>query len=146
MAMSEKSQRPHSRVDPSSIVRPLPVPGGEFLLYQTADGRTRIQCRLVEETIWLTQALIAELFQKDVRTINEHLINIFEEKELSPEATIRKFRMVRTEGRREVSREVDHYRTSLTRTSLPASDTRARYFEPRNLLTFDKAFGELCLE
>ena len=85
-------------------------PRGELLLYQTEDGRTRIQCRVVDETIWLTQALMAELFQKDVRTINEHLTNIFDEKELSPRATIRKFRIVRTEGRREVAREVDHYR------------------------------------
>jgi hypothetical protein len=85
-------------------------PGGEFLLYQTEDGRTRIQCRFESETIWLTQALMADLFQKDVRTINEHLVNIFEEGELSREATIRKFRIVRAEGRREVTREVEHYR------------------------------------
>ncbi len=44
-----------------------------FLLYQTEDGRTRIQCRFESETIWLTQKLMAELFQKDVRTINEHI-------------------------------------------------------------------------
>jgi hypothetical protein len=80
-----------------------------IVLYQTEDGRTRIQCRFEDETIWLTQALLAELFQKDVRTINEHLGNIFEEGELSREATIRKFRMVRLEGTREVAREVEHY-------------------------------------
>ena len=85
-------------------------PHGELVLYQTEDGRARIQCRFVDETIWLTQALMSELFQKDVRTINEHLANIFDEKELSGEATIRKFRIVRTEGRRAVTREVDHYR------------------------------------
>jgi len=88
-------------------------PQSSLILYQTEDGRTRIQCRFENETIWLTQALIAELFQKDVRTINEHLVNIYEEGELSPEATIRKFRIVRTEGAREVSREIEHY-------SLPA--------------------------
>jgi hypothetical protein len=80
-----------------------------LLLYQTEDGRTRIECRFEGETIWLTQALIAELFQKDVRTINEHLVNIFEEGELSREATIRKLRMVRVEGKREVAREIEHY-------------------------------------
>src|ERR1019366_1559297 len=63
-------------------------------------------------TVWLSQALIAELFQKDVRTINEHLVNIFEEGELSREATIRKFRIVRQEGTREVTREVEHYNLS----------------------------------
>jgi hypothetical protein len=88
-------------------------PQSSIILYQTEDGRTRIQCRFENETIWLTQALIAELFQKDVRTINEHLVNIFEEGELNREATIRKFRIVRLEGTREVAREIEHY-------SLPA--------------------------
>lgn len=83
--------------------------GGEFLLYQTEDGQTRIQCRFEDETIWLTQALIAELFQKDVRTINEHLINIFDERELERESTIRNYRIVRTEGKREVTRKIEHY-------------------------------------
>lgn len=82
---------------------------GEFLLYQTEDGKTRVECRFVEDTLWLTQALMAELFQKDVRTINEHLQNIYEEGELEPEATIRKFRIVRQEGLRQVNRNIDHY-------------------------------------
>ena len=85
------------------------APQSSIVLYQTEDGRTRIQCRFEEETIWLTQTLIAELFQKDVRTVNEHLVNIFEEVELSREATVRKFRIVRREGKREVAREVEHY-------------------------------------
>jgi hypothetical protein len=82
---------------------------GEIVLYQTEDGRTRLECRFADETLWLSQALIAELFQKDVRTINEHLQNIYDEGELEPGATIRKFRIVRREGSREVSREVEHY-------------------------------------
>lgn len=86
-----------------------PLPQSEIILYQTEDGRTRVQCRFENETLWLSQALIAELFEKDVRTINEHLVNIFEEGELRREATIRKFRIVRLEGRREVAREVEHY-------------------------------------
>ncbi len=85
------------------------VPDSEMILYQTEDGHTRIQCRFEEETVWLSQALIAELFEKDVRTINEHLVNIFDEGELGREATIRKFRIVRSEGRREVAREIEHY-------------------------------------
>jgi len=84
-----------------------PLPRSEIILYQTEDGRTRVQCRFENETLWLTQALIAVLFEKDVRTINEHLMNIFEEGELRREATIRKFRIVRLEGTREVAREVD---------------------------------------
>lgn len=86
-----------------------PAPSSEIILYQTEDGRTRIQCRMQNETLWLTQAQIAELFQKDVRTINEHLGNIFDEGELLGEATIRKFRIVRWEGKRQVAREVEHY-------------------------------------
>ena len=60
----------------------LSLPISFLILYQTEDGHTRIQCRFEIETIWLSQALIGELFQKDVRTINEHLGNIFEEVEL----------------------------------------------------------------
>jgi hypothetical protein len=65
--------------------------------------------RLENETVWLSQRLLAELFQKDVRTINEHIKNIYDEYELLPESTIRKFRIVQTEGNRQVSRTVDFY-------------------------------------
>lgn len=82
------------------------APGGEFLLYQTEDGRTRIQCRFENETIWLTQKLMAELFQKDVRTINEHIQNIFEEGELSPDSVIRKFRITAADGK---TYDTQHY-------------------------------------
>ena len=82
---------------------------GEFLLYQTEDGRTRIQVYLEDETVWLTHKLMAELFQKDVRTINEHIQNIYKEGELSKDSTIRKFRIVQTEGKRQVLRKVDFY-------------------------------------
>jgi hypothetical protein len=84
-------------------------PGGEFILYTTEDGKTRVECRFEDETIWLTQALMAELFDRDVRTVNEHLKNLYAELELAPEATIRKFRIVREEGPRSVSRAIDHY-------------------------------------
>ncbi len=84
-------------------------PDSEILIYQTEDGRTRIQVRLEDETVWLTQKLMAELFQKNVRTINEHIRNIYDEGELASEATIRKFWIVQTEGSRRVSREVDFY-------------------------------------
>ncbi len=84
-------------------------PMGEIVLYQTEDGKTRLECRFAHETLWLSQALIAELFQKDVRTINEHLQNIFAEGELDAQATIRKVRIVRLEGTREVVRDIEHY-------------------------------------
>jgi len=65
--------------------------------------------RLEDETVWLTQKLISELFQVTIPTINEHIKNIYKEEELETNATIRKFRIVQTEGEREVSREIDHY-------------------------------------
>jgi hypothetical protein len=86
-----------------------PAPSSELVLYQTEDGQTRIQCRFENETIWLTQALIGELFHVSVPTVNEHLKGIYAEAELQPRATIRKFRIVRTEGGRQVNRELEHY-------------------------------------
>ena len=85
------------------------APQGEFVLFTSADGQTRVECRFESDTLWLSQAVMAELYDKDVRTINEHLINIYNEGELVQNATIRKFRIVRLEGTRQVSREIEHY-------------------------------------
>ena len=82
---------------------------GEFILHQTEDGRTRIECRFEKEAIWLTQALMAKLLQVAVPTVNEHLKGIYDDAELRPEATIRKFRIVRQKGSRQVTRDIDHY-------------------------------------
>ena len=102
---------------------PPPVPpGGEIILYQTEDGQTRIQCRFEDEAIWLTQKLMAELFQVSVPTVNEHLKAIYAEGELSAEATIRNFRIVQTEGTRQVERLVDHYHLN----AIPAVGFRVR--------------------
>ncbi|MHB9027943.1 MAG: virulence RhuM family protein [Candidatus Latescibacterota bacterium] len=81
----------------------------QIILYQTEDGQTRLEVRLEDETVWLSQKMLAELFQKDVRTINEHVKNVFDEGELTPEATIRNFRIVQAEGTRQVIRQVDFY-------------------------------------
>ncbi len=89
------------------------TPQSSIILYRTEDGRAQIQCRLENETIWLTQALIADLFQVSVPTVNEHLKGIYDDRELEAGVTIRKFRIVRWEGSREVAREIEHY-------SLPA--------------------------
>ena len=86
-----------------------PLPQSEFILYQTEDGRTRIQCRFENETLWLTQKLMAELFQIGVNTVNHHLKEIFAERELLAEATIRRYRIVQTEGSRQIGRDVEHY-------------------------------------
>src|SRR5580692_4927932 len=81
----------------------------EILLYSVPEGKATIEVFFEDETFWLSQKKMGELFGVNVRTINEHLINIFYTKELEKQSTIRKFRIVQTEGPREVSREVDFY-------------------------------------
>jgi hypothetical protein len=75
-----------------------PPPG--LLIYQSPDGTSRIHVRLDQKSLWLSQRQLANLFQKDTRTINEHIQNVFVEGELPPEATLRKFRIVQTEDSR----------------------------------------------
>lgn len=87
-----------------------PLPQSEIILYQTEDGRTRIQCRLENETLWLTQAQIAELFQVTPQNVTLHLKAIFAEGELSESATCKDYLQVRFEGSREVTRALRHYR------------------------------------
>ena len=82
--------------------------GSQFLVYE-ADGQVKIDVRLEDETVWLTQKLMADLFRVTVPTINEHIKNIFHEGELVQDATIRKFRIVQKEGARNVTRIVDFY-------------------------------------
>lgn len=82
---------------------------GDVLIYQGRGGKSRLEVRLVDKTVWLTQTQMARLFVKDRRTISEHLSTVFKEKELDRISTIRKFRIVQKEGRRNVEREVDHY-------------------------------------
>ena len=84
-------------------------PVGEIVLYQTPDGHARVECRFADETLWLSQALIAELFEITVPTVSEHLKGIYAEGELGPGGTIRRFRTVRQEGARQVAREIEHY-------------------------------------
>jgi hypothetical protein len=83
----------------------------EYLTFvaATGDNPQSIEIRYEDENIWLTQKLLATLYDVDVATINEHLKNIFSDKELSEGATIRKFLIVQQEGSREVRREVNHY-------------------------------------
>ena len=84
-------------------------PPGELILYQGGGLNAPIQVRLDGETVWLSQKLMSELYDVAVPTINEHISNIYDDEELLPEATIRKFRIVQTEGAREVGRLIDHY-------------------------------------
>jgi hypothetical protein len=90
----------------------MPVPpegSGEFLVYRTEDGRTRVACRFAEGTVWLTQAALAGLFQTTPQNITLHIAAVFEEKELCEEATCKEYLQVRQEGSRQVRRLLKHY-------------------------------------
>lgn len=78
-------------------------------LFTSSDGQTHLEVTLEKDTVWLSQAQMGRLFDKDVRTVNEHIGNVFSEGELDRQPTIRKFRIVRQEGARQVQREIDHY-------------------------------------
>ena len=82
---------------------------GEVVIYQTDNGATKIDVRFVDETVWLTQQQMAELFKSSRSNIVEHIQHIYEEGELDENSTCRKFRQVQTEGSREVTREIPHY-------------------------------------
>lgn len=82
---------------------------GEFLIYQTDGGHVKIDVRLEDETIWLTQPMMADLFQTTQQNISQHIQNIIEEGELSREATHKKYLSVQIEGNRNVRRKLDYY-------------------------------------
>lgn len=81
----------------------------QIVIYQTADGETLIDVTIDQETIWLTQSQIVDLFQSSKANISEHIKHIFNSNELNPAATVRKIRTVRKEGKRNISRELEHY-------------------------------------
>jgi hypothetical protein len=82
---------------------------GQFLVYQAEDGALKLDVRLEDETVWLTQNLMAELFQSSKQNISHHINTIYAEGELLPEATVKKYLTVRQEGNREVKRLLDFY-------------------------------------
>jgi len=82
---------------------------GEIIIYNTEDNQIKIEVNLQDETVWLSQKQMAILFNKDVRTINEHIQNTFKDKELERELTIRNFRIVEKEGSRNVFRNIKYY-------------------------------------
>lgn len=82
---------------------------GKIVIYQTDDDDTKIDVRFVDETVWLTQAQLCELYQTSKSNVSEHIKNIFEEGELEENSVVRKFRTVQNEGERIVTREQLHY-------------------------------------
>jgi hypothetical protein len=87
----------------------VPSKPGEFLIYQTDDGATRVQVRFEGDTVWLSQRDMAELFQTMKQNISLHIQNIFVETELQRDATVKEYLTVQTDGNRQVRRSVEHY-------------------------------------
>jgi hypothetical protein len=85
------------------------TPPSDLILYQTEDGKTRIQCRFEDESLWLTQAQMADLFQTTPQNITQHIKSIYEEGELSEDSTCKPLLQVRSEGGRQVKRTLTHY-------------------------------------
>ena len=85
----------------------------EIVLYTSDDGRTRLDLRVEGQTVWLTQLEIAELFQTTKQNVSLHAKNIFEDGELSPEATVKESLTVQAEGKRKVQRTIQHYNLDL---------------------------------
>lgn len=81
----------------------------EMLIYQTPDFETRVEVTLEDDTVWMTQAQIVELFGSSKANISEHIAHILDSEELEADSTVRKFRTVRQEGRRKVEREMEYY-------------------------------------
>ncbi len=90
-----------------------PLPQSEIILYQTEDGRTRVAVRFAEQTLWLSLNQLAELFQSTKQNISLHIQNIFREGELAPAATVKEYLTVQTEGKRQISRRIEHYNLPL---------------------------------
>ena len=82
---------------------------GQFLVYQAEDGKLKLDVRFEDESVWLTQQLMADLFQSSKQNVSHHINSIYEEGELQPEATVKKYLTVRSEGNRQVKRMLDYY-------------------------------------
>jgi len=88
---------------------PLEPSKGELLVYESEDGQIKLDVRVENESVWLTQQLMADLFQSSKQNISHHINSIYQEGELLPEATVKKYLTVRKEGNREVKRLLDYY-------------------------------------
>ena len=101
----------------------------EFLIFTRQAGEDGIEVRVEGETVWLSQKLIAALFEVTVPTINEHLANLYAQQEITATATLRNFRTVQKEGAREVSRNVEHYNLdAIIAVGFRVNSTRATQF------------------
>ncbi len=86
---------------------------GQLIIYQGEDGQTQVNVKMYDETVWLTQDAIVKLFNSSKANISEHISHIYNEEELDRNSTVRKFRTVRKEGSRNVTRDLDYYNLDL---------------------------------
>ncbi len=111
---------------------------GEIIIYQTEDGLTKLDVRMEDETVWLTQQQMAELFQTSRTNVVDHIKNIYEEDELDDNSTCRKFRQVRMEGNRQVTRELPFYNLDMIIASPIMCNHKARYNNDRDIEIFGR--------
>jgi hypothetical protein len=100
----------------------------ELLIYRDSDGKIKIDVRLQDETVWLTQADMVELFQTTQQNVRQHILNIYEEGELEPGTTYNKFLSVRKEGGRQVQREQPRSRKAVNASSTASRTSWLRAF------------------
>lgn len=101
----------------------------QFVFYVSPEGKVAVDVLVHDETVWLTQKKMADLFGVEVQTINHHLSEVYETQELSPDSTIRKFRIVQNEGNREVEREVNFYNLdAIISVGYRVNSTKATHF------------------
>ena len=106
---------------------------GEILIYQTEKGETKIDVYMEDGTIWLTQRNIAQLYGRNVNTINEHIKNIISDEELQEDSTIREFRIVQNEGGREVARDIKFYNLDMIIALLDFAESQAEKEQPMTM-------------
>ncbi len=116
----------------------------EFLIFTGQSGEQNIEARYEDETIWLSQKLMGQLFDVDVRKINEHLKNIYDQGELGREATIRNFRIVQTEGNREILLDSGKVTAKLAKTHAESEFEKYRIVQDRLFESdFDRVVKQL---
>ena len=99
----------HSEIDMLNSEKPVSAPGGEVVVYEAPDGEVRVEARLEQETVWLSQRDMAAVFDTTPENVLMHLRNVFSSKELEAGTTTKDFLVVRTEGKRQVRRRIRHH-------------------------------------
>ncbi len=111
---------------------------GDIVIYQSEDGKTHLEVKYEQESLWLSQQQICDLYQTSRTNVVEHIKHIYEDGELKEESTCRKFRQVRQEGTRQVEREMTYY--NLDKQAKEKAETEYRKWEVKNLSPVEEAY------